>query len=152
MGCRRCNYTGADVYLAVELGANVNSLPLVYGFSRISITGYGPAAWVAGSLSGSLETRLQNTGNVTGQFTLTRSSCTAGSAAAPSSITLTAGVGQTIRFSFAVSTSRGADTWRLFPISKCQVDLLSFRTPTDSYFPHMLEKLFLGDKCLMLTA
>ena len=103
MGKRRCNYSTAT--LVLNFGVSASSLALAYGYSAITLASYGPAVWAPGSLSGVLQASLQNSGNITGQFTVAVSSCTSGASVATSSITLTVGVGATGLFHFPVGES-----------------------------------------------
>ena len=100
MGKRRCNYSTATMVL--NFGVSALSLALAYGYSAITVASYGPAVWAPGSLSGDLQASLQNSGNITGQFTVAVSSCTSGASVATSSITLTVRVSATGLFQFPV--------------------------------------------------
>ena len=117
MGKRRCNYSTATLVLNFEVGAS--SLALAYGYSAITLASYGPAVWAPGSLSGVLQASLQNSGNITGQFTVAVSSCTSGASVATSSITLAVRVGATGLFQFPVGESQWSPPSLLEPRQAC---------------------------------
>ena len=99
----RCNYLYSYLYLNISFDPTVYGL--VYGYSSITLISSGADPWTPGSLTGTLSVTLQNSGNVTGQFTVTPNGCSGSGNPAVSGGAIGASVGASTSadFSFAVS-------------------------------------------------